>query len=372
MNITIPMVDPNAWHHSIQEELEEVALDVLRSGRFVMGEQVASFEKEAAQYLGVKYALGCANGTDALVLSLLAAGIGPGDEVLTTGFTFFATAEAIMQVGAIPVLVDIDAQTFNLDPDELERAISPRSKAVLVVHLFGQPADLNAIQSVCEQHGLLLLEDCAQSFGASYNKKQTGSFGAAGAFSFFPSKNLGGFGDGGLVTTNNKEIANKIKQLRNHGSSEQYIHETVGYNSRLDEMQAALLRVKLKHIDHFNRQRHTIAQCYRDKLAGSDIIIPAERPEGAHVYHQYTVVLPANRDLVRKRMARKGVASAVYYPLPLHRQKALQPVLENSRKSELPMCEQLAEHCLSLPIYPGMTKDQANTVADALLKSVKG
>lgn len=371
MNISIPMVDPAAWHQPIQAELEQAALDVLRSGRFVMGEQVTSFEKEVARYLGVKYALGCANGTDALVLSLRAAGIGPGDEVLTTGFTFFATVEAIMQVGATPVLVDIDAQTFNLDPAELERAISPRSKAVLVVHLFGLPAELGAIQSVCEQHGLLLLEDCAQSFGAEYEKKQTGTFGIAGTFSFFPSKNLGGFGDGGMVVTNDKSIANKIKQLRNHGSSEQYIHETIGYNSRLDEMQAALLRVKLKYIEHFNRQRQMIAQCYQDKLAHSDILIPVEQPNRNHIFHQYTVVLPSNRDLVRKRLARKGIASAVYYPLPLHRQKALQASLGKSRKPELPMCEQLAEHCLSLPVYPGMAIEQANTVADALLKSIK-
>ncbi|OED44471.1 erythromycin biosynthesis sensory transduction protein eryC1 [Endozoicomonas sp. (ex Bugula neritina AB1)] len=371
MNITIPMVDPAAWHQSIQSELEEAAVDVLRSGRFVMGELVESFEKEAAHYLGVKYALACANGTDALVLALQAAGIGVGDEVLTTGFTFFATAEAIMQVGASPVLVDIDPKTFNLDPAELERAISPRSKAVLVVHLFGQPADLSSIQSVCEQHGLLLLEDCAQSFGAEYKKKQTGTFGIAGTFSFFPSKNLGGFGDGGMITTNNKDVADKIRQLRNHGSSEQYIHDTIGYNSRLDEIQAALLRVKLKHIDHFNRQRQSISRYYREALGGSDIIIPHESSEGTHIYHQYTVVLPSNRDLVRKRLARKGVASAVYYPLPLHRQKALQPALENRRKPELPMCEQLAEHCLSLPIYPGMTREQIDSVTEVLLKSVK-
>ena len=372
MNINIPMVDPTAWHHSIQEELEEAAVDVLRSGRYVMGEQVTSFEKEVAHYLGVKYALGCANGTDALVLALQAAGIGSGDEVLTTGFTFFATVEAIMQVGAIPVLVDIDAQTFNLDPAELERSISAHSKAVLIVHLFGQPADLTSIQSVCEQHGLLLLEDCAQSFGATYQKKQTGSFGIAGTFSFFPSKNLGGFGDGGMVTTNNKDIANNIKKLRNHGSSEQYIHESTGYNSRLDEMQAALLRVKLKHIDHFNRQRQAIAKHYREVLTGSDIITPVETTDATHIYHQYTVVLPAHRDLVKKRLARKGVASAVYYPLPLHRQKALQSVLENGRKPELPMCEQLAEHCLSLPIYPGMSQEQVLMVTEVLLKAVKG
>lgn len=371
MKTSIPMVDPGVWHASIQSELEQAALDVLRSGRYIMGEQVELFEKEAAAYLGVKYAMGCANGTDALVLSLKAAGIGPGDEVLTTGFTFFATVEAIMQVGATPVLVDIDAETFNLDPKELERVISPRSRAVLAVHLFGLPVELNRIKQICDQHGLLLLEDCAQSFGASYKGKQTGSFGLAGCFSFFPSKNLGGFGDGGLITTSDSDVASKIRQLRNHGSSQQYIHDCIGYNSRLDEIQAALLRIKLKHINCFNRQRFEVSEWYRDLLAGTDIIIPREYSAEKHVYHQYTVVLPHQRDQIRKRLARSGIASAVYYPLPLHRQKPLQGVMANGSRPELPVCEQLAEHCLSLPVFPGMTKQQVEQVASALLKAMK-
>ena len=372
MKDSIPMVDPGAWHTPIQSELEQAALDVLRSGRYIMGEQVEQFEKEAAAYLGAKYALGCANGTDALVLALKAAGIGAGDEVLTTGFTFFATVEAIMQVGATPVLVDIDAKTFNIDPKELERSISPGSRAVLAVHLFGLPVEMNSIRQICEQNGLLLLEDCAQSFGASYQGKQTGSFGLAGCFSFFPSKNLGGFGDGGLITTNDQDVACKLRKLRNHGSSEQYIHDCIGYNSRLDEIQAALLRIKLKHIDHFNRQRFEVAEWYREHLSGTDIIIPREYSAENHVYHQYTVVLPNQRDQIRKRLARKGVASAIYYPLPLHRQTALQSIMANGSKPELPVCEQLAEHCLSLPIYPGMTKDQVELVAGSLLKAMKG
>ena len=371
MNIRIPMVDPGAWHKSIQEELEQAALDVLRSGRYIMGEQVELFEKEVASYLGVKYALGCASGTDALVLALRAAGIGPGDEVLTTGFTFFATIEAIMQIGATPVLVDIDAASFNLDPLELERAVSPRSRAVLVVHLFGLPAELSSIKRICDRHGLLLLEDCAQSFGASYRGKQTGSYGLAGCFSFFPSKNLGGFGDGGLITTSDREIANKVRKLRNHGSSEQYIHDCMGYNSRLDEIQAALLRIKLKHIDRFNRQRYEISRWYREHLFDTEIIIPPEYPVENHIYHQYTVVLPAHRDLIRKRLARKGIASAIYYPLPLHRQKALQIIIASGSRPQLPVCEQLAEHCLSLPVYPGMTREQVETVTTALLKAMK-
>ena len=267
--------------------------------------------------------------------------------------------------------MDIDARTFNLDPVELERAVTPRSKAVLAVHLFGLPAQIESIQAVCEQHGLLLLEDCAQSFGARYEKKQTGSFGLLGCFSFFPSKNLGGFGDGGLITTNDKNVVKKVRQLRNHGSSRQYIHECSGYNSRLDEIQAALLRIKLKHIDHFNQQRYEISQWYREQLENTDIIIPSAQPAKSHVYHQYTVVLPARRDLIRKRLTRLGIASAVYYPLPLHRQKALQEVLAYGNQPELPVCEQLAEHCLSLPIFPGMTKEQVVTVSESLLKVMK-
>ena len=371
MKTSIPMVDPGVWHNPIQSELEQAALGVLRSGRYIMGEQVEAFEQEAAGYLGVEYALGCANGTDALVLALRAGGVGPGDEVLTTGFTFFATAEAIMQVGATPVLVDIDAETFNLDPKELERGVSPRSKAVLVVHLFGLPVELNSIQQICNQHGLLLLEDCAQSFGARYQGKQTGAFGLSGCFSFFPSKNLGGFGDGGLIATSDVDVANKIRKLRNHGSSEQYIHDCIGYNSRLDEIQAALLRVKLKHIDRFNQQRFEVSQWYRDCLCGTDLIIPFEYPAENHVYHQYTVVLPCHRDLIRKRLTRYGIASAIYYPLPLHRQKALQKVMTSGFRPELPVCEQLAEHCLSLPIFPGMTRQQVEQVASALLKAMK-
>ena len=367
MTPIIPMVDTGIWHKAIQDELEQAALSVLRGGRFVMGAEVDSFEKEVASYLGVRYAISCANGTDALILSLKAAGIGPGDEVLTTAFTFFATAEAIVHVGAIPVFVDIDPETFNLDPAELERAVSPRSRAVLVVHLFGLPARLDSIQSVCKQHGLLLLEDCAQSFGASYKKKQTGSYGLLGCFSFFPSKNLGGFGDGGLITTNNKDVAKRVKQLRNHGSSKQYFHEIIGYNSRLDEIQAALLRVKLKYIDSFNQSRKEIADWYRENLEDTGVIVPSEQHARFHIYHQYTVVLQSNRDLIHKRMSRNGVTTAIYYPLPLHRQPALLEYKSNGHQPELPVCEQLAEHCLSLPVYPGITKAQVEYVAENLI-----
>ena len=369
----IPLVDVPTWHRTIQDKLEQKAIDVLRSGRFVMGSEVAGFEQEAADYLGCKYAISCANGTDALVLSLHGAGIGPGDEVLTTGFTFFATVEAIMHVGAVPVLVDIDANTFNIDPAELERRITPRSRAVLAVHLFGLPAAIGEIQSICDRHGLILLEDCAQSFGATYQTRKTGNHGLLGAFSFFPSKNLGGFGDGGLVITHDPGAAQTVKMLRNHGSTRQYHHQCQGYNSRLDELQAGLLRIKLGHIEEFNAQRRQIAQWYRELLQecllDRGVICPEDDRE--HVYHQFTVVLPnnahnndpSNRDRVRERLEAKGIGCAVYYPLPLNKQRAL---AEFAHECELPVCEQLSQHCLSLPIYPGMAREQVESVVHAL------
>ncbi|USE35818.1 DegT/DnrJ/EryC1/StrS aminotransferase family protein [Endozoicomonas sp. SCSIO W0465] len=341
------------------------ALDVLRSGRFIMGKEVEFFEQEVAHYLGARYAISCANGTDALVLALHAAGIGAGDEVLTTGYTFFATAEAIMQVGATPVLVDIDSETFNMDPLELERSITSRCKAVLVVHLFGLPAALSEIQAVCDRHGLILLEDCAQTFGASYQSRKIGNFGLLGAFSFFPSKNLGGFGDGGLVITSDLKAAETVRMLCNHGSARQYYHECSGYNSRLDEIQAGMLRVKLNHLDEFNAQRKQLAQWYRELLKDTEVIFPDDREE--HIYHQFTVVLPSGRDMIKKRLASKGIATAIYYPLPLNKQRAL---ADHTSIVELPVCEQLAEHCLSLPIYPNMTREQVQLVADELIRAV--
>lgn len=362
----IPMVDVSAWHQCIQDKLEQKAIDVLRSGRFVMGSEVASFEQEVADFLGSRYAISCASGTDALILSLHGAGIGPGDEVLTTGFTFFATVEAILQVGAVPVLVDIDAETFNIDPAKLERSITSRSRAVLAVHLFGLPAAIGQLQSICDRHGLTLLEDCAQSFGAEYQARKTGNHGQLGAFSFFPSKNLGGFGDGGLVVTHDWELAKIVKMLRNHGSTEQYHHQRKGYNSRMDELQAGLLRVKLEHIEAFNAQRKQIARWYRTLLQNSIVICPEDDQE--HVYHQFTVVLPSHRDIVKKRLFAKGIACAVYYPVPLNKQQALAGLVNECK---LPVCERISQHCLSLPIYPGMTREQVETVVYALIEEMQ-
>ncbi|WP_330924462.1 DegT/DnrJ/EryC1/StrS family aminotransferase [Candidatus Sororendozoicomonas aggregata] len=361
--LKVPMVDTQAWHAPVQDELEQAALRVLRSGQFISGAEVAAFEQESACYLGSPYAVSCANGTDALVLALLTAGIGNGDEVITTPFSFFATTEAILRVGATPVFVDIDHKTFNLDPALIPPAISAKTKAVLVVHLFGLPAELDALTVITEKYGLLLIEDCAQAFGASYQEKKVGAFGHIGCFSFFPSKNLGGFGDGGLITTGSAAIADQLKQLRNHGSRLSYYHESVGYNSRLDEVQAALLRVKLKHINHYNHQRRQVAQWYKEYLSEAPLVLPSGNDENTHTYNQFTVLVPDHRDAVQKQLEKQSIASRVFYPTPLYRQ----PVLSNASRP-LPVCEKVCEQCLSLPIFPGMVAEKVKALSAILLE----
>ncbi len=344
----IPMVDLKAQYGEIKQEIEQVLSSVLDSGHFILGPNVQAFEKEAADYLGVKHALGVASGTDALHLALVAAGIGEGDEVITTAFTFIATAEAIRYVGAVPVFVDIEPDTFNIDPNAIEAAITSKTKAVVPVHLFGQPADMQRIKAICDQHDLKLIEDCAQSFGASIKGKQTGSFGDVGCFSFFPSKNLGAFGDGGLISTNDDEIAEKLRMLRNHGSSVRYYHDVIGYNSRLDEMQAAILRIKLKKIDHYNKERRRVAHAYSEYLFNLPLQTPFEDGKGTHVYHQYTL-LSDRRKEIRQALEENDISSMIYYPIPLHKQKVF---VDQYVNVELPVTEEIAKRCFSLPIYP--------------------
>lgn len=361
----IPMVDLKGQYHTLKNEIDGGILAALENTQFILGPNVAAFEKEAAAYLGVKHAVGCASGTDALHLALAAAGIGPGDEVITTPFTFIATAEAIRYVGATPVFVDIDPKSFNIDPALIEAAITPRTKAILPVHLFGQPADLKAIDEICRCRGLLLIEDCAQSFGAAIDGKMTGSWGAFGCFSFFPSKNLGCYGDGGLVTTNDDSLADNLKMLRNHGSRVRYHHDVIGYNSRLDELQAVILRVKLKHIDDYSAGRRRVAHLYSSLLQGSLLTPPAEDGIGVHVYHQYTA-LTDRRDEVMEALGREQIASAVYYPIPLHKQNVFAAEFAGVT---LPVCEQIAARCMSLPVFPEMTDDQVRKVV-SVIKSV--
>lgn len=366
----IPMLDLSGEIDALWEPLHEAVTGVLRSGQFILGQEVSAFEEEAAAYLGVKHAIGCNSGTDALILALRAIDIGPDDEVIVPSFSFFATAEPVSLVGATPVFVDIEPESFNLDPALLEAAITPKTKAIIPVHLFGQAVDMNAIVTIAKAHNLRIIEDTAQAFGGRYiesdgdsardGDKQTmlGTIGDLGAYSFFPTKNLGAYGDAGLVTTNDNDIAHQLRMLRVHGSEKRYHNDLIGYNSRLDAMQATILRVKLPYLDAWNDRRRAAAARYDALLAGlDDIITPPQVSHAHHVFHQYTVrVKGGRRDALMQQMADRGVSSMVYYPIPIHQQK---PYL--AMNVELPLTEQAAAEVLSLPMWS--TIDEATQEA---------
>ena len=360
--MNIPMVNLKSQYLALKQEIDNALLEALSTTQFILGPNVQAFEQEAADYLGVKHAIGVASGTDALHLALVAAGIGEGDEVITTPFTFIATAEAISYVGATPVFVDIDPSTFNIDLNEVEQAITDKTRAVLPVHLFGQPVDMEALVKLCDDRGLMIIEDCAQSFGAHINNKMTGSFGAFGAFSFFPSKNLGCFGDGGLITTNEEQHANELKVLRNHGSRERYHHNIIGYNSRLDELQAVILRIKLQHIDEYNQNRRRVAHRYSSNLADTDIQTAFEDNKGLHIYHQYTL-LHEKRDDIMKALQDNDIACAVYYPIPLHKQDVYKSAYKHI---SLPVTESVAQNCFSLPVFPELENEKIDAITDII------
>jgi len=364
--MNIPMVDLKGQYETLKGEIEKGFRDVLENTQFILGPNVRALEEEVAAYCKVKHAIAVASGTDALHLALRAAGIGEGDEVITTPFTFIATAEAISYVGARPVFVDIDPETFNLDVNLIEAAITERTRAIVPVHLFGQPADLAPILGLCRRHGLKLVEDCAQSFGAEYADRMTGAWGELGCFSFFPSKNLGCYGDGGMIVTDSDEMAEAVRVLRNHGSRQRYHHSVIGYNSRLDELQAVVLRAKLKHIDTYNTLRRKNAHHYTSRLKGTQVIPPAEDGKGVHVYHQYTVLTDA-RESIQQALATAGIASAVYYPIPLHQQEVYR---DNWAGYPFPVSEEVAARVLSLPIYPELTVAQVDRVCDVLLAAL--
>jgi dTDP-4-amino-4,6-dideoxygalactose transaminase len=359
----IPVLDLAPETETLWDELTAAVHGVIRSGHFIMGPNVKALEGELAEYLGVRHAVALNSGTDALVIGLRALGIGPGDEVVTTPFTFFATAEAISMVGATPVFVDIEPDTLNLDVAQVEARITPRTRALIPVHLFGHSCDMDALMALAEQHGLKVLEDVAQAFGGEHRGRKLGTIGAAGAYSFFPSKNLGCYGDGGLLATNDDQVAELAAMLRTHGSKRKYYNEEIGYNSRLDEMQAAILRVKLPHLDAYNEGRRGVADRYRTLLGDvPGITLPVEHAYARHVYHQYTIrVAGGRRDAVQQRLADAGIATMVYYPVPVHRL----PVYAGLGY-ELPTCQAAADEVLSLPIWPQMDAATAETVADAL------
>jgi dTDP-4-amino-4,6-dideoxygalactose transaminase len=339
-------------------------MDVLESTAFILGPNVSKLEEEVADYIGTKHAVGVASGTDALHLALLAHDIGPGDEVITSPFTFIATAEAIAYCGAKPVFIDIEPDTLNMDPLLLKAALTKNTKAVLPVHLYGQCATMGETLEFAVTNGLAVIEDCAQSFGANYKFTRTGSFADAGCFSFFPSKNLGCYGDGGMITTDSDNVFERLKSLRNHGSLRRYYHDEIGYNSRLDEMQAAILRIKLKRIDTYNANRRKRAEQYNDLMKNlPGIVTPVELSGNFHVYHQYTIQAD-NRDAIHEALTKEGIASAVYYPVPLHLQDAF--VELGYKKGDLPVCEAATDKVLSLPIYPELSEEDVELIVDVI------
>ncbi len=361
----IPMIDLKKQFSEIKGEIIETMTEILESTQYILGPKVLELEQKIARYHGVSEAIGVASGTDALHLAVEALGIGEGDEVITTPFTFFATAEAIFYTGATPVFADIEPDTMNIDPARIEEKITERTKAILPVHIFGHPADMERIGRIARKHNLLIIEDCAQSFGAEINGKKTGSFGDAGCFSFYPSKNLGAFGDGGMVLLQDRLKADDIRQLRNHGSKGSYKHEKVGFNSRLDEIQAGILLVKFKRIDEYNEKRRQRAALYNEFLSDS-ITLPVERPGAKHVYHQYTLRSP-KRDKIQKTLRDRDIASVVYYPVPLHLQEAVSFL--GHKKGDFPVAEDAAEKVLSLPIYPELPEEAVKEIA-ALINNV--
>lgn len=360
----IPMVDLQPLHVSLSEPISAAVANVIRQGDFIQGSALERFEHHAAHYLGVRHAVGVASGTDALFLALLAAGIGPGDEVITTPFSFWATAEAIYHAGAQAVYVDIDEQTMNIDPALIEAAITPKTRAILPVHIFGQSADMGRIMEIANRHKLIVIEDAAQAFGTTFHDQKVGSFGLAGCFSFYPSKPLGGFGDGGLIATDNDELANKIRRLSNHGSASRYQHSEFGYNSRLDSLQAAILDVKLQHLDTHLAERRRLSDLYMEKLAGLPVQLPDVNPECNSAVGQFTL-RSKQRDQLQQHLQTAGIASAVHYATPLYRQAANR---HNFNDFYLPVAESTCQTCLSLPLYQGLSPENH----DAICEQIRG
>jgi dTDP-4-amino-4,6-dideoxygalactose transaminase len=359
----IPMVDLQRQYKIIKDDIDAAIAEVLNSSQFILGPNVVELEKEIAAYHEVPFAVSVANGTDALLLALKACGIGDGDEVITTPFTFIATAEVISRLNAVPVFVDIVPNTFNIDPEEIKKKITRKTKAIIPVHLFGHPADMDPIVNLCQRYSISVIEDCAQAFGAEYKEKKVGTMGHCGCFSFFPSKNLACYGDGGMVITREENIAEQIRLLRDHGSAVKYRHSVIGYNSRLDEIQAAIVRVKLKKIDEFNNSRRANADIYRSCIKKNDVILPIESAGCRHVYHQFTIKSKKRGDIM-DCLLRENISSAIYYPLPLHKQEAFAD--QKTISGELPVSDECASEVLSLPMFPELREEEIQHVSDVI------
>lgn len=361
----IPLLDLKSQYYSIKDEVDKAIADVLQSQHFVLGEEVEMLEREVADYCKAGYGVGVASGTDALFLSLKALGIGEGDEVLTTPLTFIATGEAISNAGAKPVFVDVDKRTYNIDPTLIKGKITDKTRAILPVHLYGQSVDMDPILDLAREYGLKVIEDCAQAIGALYKDRMVGSIGDAGCISFFPSKNLGAFGDGGMVVTNDKDLAEKLRLLRVHGSATRYYHDLLGYNSRLDNLQAAVLRIKLRSLNRWIKARQDIAGVYTDAFSGRGLITPFVTEHNKHTYHLYILASP-DRDRLIKYLNQTGIEARVYYPVPMHLQKCYTNL--GYRKGDFPIAEWASQNSFAIPIYPELKPEGVKDV----IESVKG
>jgi dTDP-4-amino-4,6-dideoxygalactose transaminase len=397
ITMNIPLVDLKAQYKLVEEKAGKAVLEVLSSANYIMGKEVLEFEKEFAEYIGVKHAISVGNGTDALVLALMAAGVGKGDEVITTPFTFFSTAESISSVGAIPVFVDVEKETYNIDPLKIEEKITKNTKAIMPVHIFGQAAIMDQIMAIAKKHNLKVIEDAAQAVGSEYKGKKVGSIGDVGCFSFFPTKNLGCAGDGGIITTSDDNIATIARALRTHGSGEngqkaynllnniseeiktseghddtvynplKYYNYLIGFNTRLDAVQAAILRIKLPKIDEWNEKRRQNAKEYDEKLKDIDLTLPVSIPESKSVYNMY-VVQAENREELINKLKDKGISTGVYYPVPIHLQKAYTEL--EYKEGDMPVAEYLSHRTFAIPIFPELSSEQKEYIIDNLRASI--
>jgi dTDP-4-amino-4,6-dideoxygalactose transaminase len=359
--VSVPFIDLPRQYRAIKDEIDGAVGRVIESGQFILGTEVAAFEREMAAYCHAAHGVGVANGTDALRLALEALGVRSGDEVITSPFTFVATAEMVSQTGARPVFADIEADGYGLDPLDTARKITSRTKAIIPVHLYGDPAPMEPLMKLADAHGLAVIEDAAQSIGAESDGRRTGSIGHVGCFSFFPTKNLGAYGDAGFVTTNDPALAERLGMLRQHGQRQRYVHEMLGFSSRLDEIQAAILRVKLRHLDTWTDARRAHARRYRQLLAGTPVQLPPEREGDRGVYHLFTIETP-RRDELQTYLADAGIRTAIHYPVPLHRQ----PLYRGLGTGPLPNSERASRQVLSLPLFPELRPDELETVAAAV------
>ncbi|MGL5150994.1 MAG: DegT/DnrJ/EryC1/StrS family aminotransferase [Clostridium sp.] len=392
--MNIPLIDLKAQYNSLREPINKATIEVLESSNYIMGNTVTSFEKEFSEYIGCEYGVSVGNGTDALIIALKAMGIGSGDEVITTPFTFFATAESISSVGATPVFVDVNLDDFNINVDLIEEKITTRTKAIMPVHIFGQPCDMDRINEIAKRHGLLVIEDACQAIGATYKGRNVGTLGDIACFSFFPTKNLGCAGDGGIIVTNNEKFATIAKALRTHGSGEngqrafnllnkvnedvienkdtndtiynplKYYNYLIGFNSRLDAIQAAILRIKLKEIDKWNSRRRDIVKIYNDAFKGCEFEVPVCNKDNEHVYHMY-IIKCDNREEILDKLKDKGVATGVYYPVPLHLQKVYSNL--GYKVGDMPNSEYLSHRTFAIPVYPELKDEQVKYIINSLL-----